>query len=134
MRFSWKAFIVAPLVFPLFFSVALFTPESKSPVLGFFVFFALCAIPSYAITAFLFLPALYVVSRFAALRSYVVGLLGAVLGMLVFFLFAWVAYQSGGPDSGPPVGTFLQFLSRSWGDAFTWSFPVAGLITAMLYW
>ena len=134
MKFTWKGFIIAPLVFPFFFSLALITPESKSPVLGFVVFVALAAIPSYAVTAFLFLPSLYLLSKFTTLRSYLVGLLGTVLGALVFFPFAWVSYRSSGPDSGPPVGTFLEFLSRSWGDAITWSFPIAGLVTAMVYW
>jgi hypothetical protein len=54
--------------------------------------------------------------------------------MAVFFPIAWMSFKSSGPDSGPPTGTFLEFLWRSRSDITNLLFPIAGLITSLVYW
>ena len=108
--------------------------ESKSPVLGFLVIFALGSIFSYGATILLLLPCLYLLSKLTMLKFHLVCLLGAVLGFVVFFPCAWVDFRASGTNSGPPEGPFIEFLARSWGDSITWMFPVGGLVTAAVYW
>jgi hypothetical protein len=134
MKFSWKALVLAPSVVPLLFALAFISSESKSPILAFLFIFVLGCVLSYGTTIFLLLPSLYLLSKLVVLRWYLVCALGAVLGAVLFFPVAWLSFRSSGPDSGSPEGTFIEFLSRSSGDAFTWLFPVGGLITAMAYW
>ena len=135
MHFSWKALILAPLTIPLILS-ALFTIASpgKNPAAGFLFFLTLGCALSYGITIFLFLPCLFVISRFTPLTASLTGVVGTVLGLLAYGPIIWVSYGASGDDSGPPTITFLEYLRR---HAFEWDFwflLVAGLVTAMLYW
>ena len=66
-----------------------------------------------------------------AFRACLVGLL---LGALVFVPLTWLEWKSSGPDSGPPTENFLVFFVRWTADPLTAMFPLAGLITAGLYW
>ena len=135
MSFSWKGLLLAPLVVPLAFAALLAASNpGKSPLFGFVLFTALGGIVSYPTTLLLFLPCLYLLSRYVHLKWYWVCLLGLALGVLVFFPITWIEFQSSGPDSGPPQGTFLDFLWRSRTDAITYLFPLAGVITAAAYW
>jgi hypothetical protein len=135
MKFSWKGLILAPLVVPVVFA-ALLTMASpgKGPLIGFVLIAALASIISYPTTIFLLLPSLYVMSKTITLRWYWVGLVGLVLGVFIFFPVTWMEFKSSGPDSGPPQGTFWEFLWRSDSDPMFWLFPVAGMVTAMAYW
>jgi hypothetical protein len=135
MNFSWKALFLAPLPLPLIVA-ALFTISSpgKSPFAGFLFFFALGSVLSYGTTIFLFLPCLFVVSRFTRMTASLTGLLGTLLGLVVYVPVIWTTYKSSGPDSGPPEITFLEYLRQ---NAFGVDFGVifvAGLVTATLYW
>jgi hypothetical protein len=135
MRFSWKALILAPLPIPLLFS-ALFemsTPGRK-PILSLLFFFALGSVLSYSITIFLFLPCLFLVSKLTPLTIRSTGLVGAVIGCLVYLPIAWQSYLASGVDSGPPQGTFGDYLRQHGFEWDFWAFLLAGLITALLYW
>src|SRR5262249_54805398 len=112
----------------------LVTVGDKNPVGAFLFFFIFGGIFSYGAATFLFLPALFLLSRFTTLRFYKVCLVGTLLGAAVFFPVTWVMWESSGPDSGPPEAIFFAFFSGSWGEALTWCFPVGGLITAVAYW
>jgi len=135
MKFSWKALILAPLPIPLVFS-ALFeiSTPGRSPIFSFLFFFVLGSVLSYGVTIFLFLPCLFLVSRLTSLTASLTGLIGTVLGCLVYFPVAWQFYLSSGVDSGPPPGTFGDYLRL---HGFEWDFWVlllSGLITSLLYW
>jgi hypothetical protein len=135
MDFSWKALILAPLALPLLFTALLtFSSPGKNPVTGFLFLLALGSLLSYGITIFLFLPALFVVSKFRPLTAKLTPLIGAVVGLLVYPPFIWQEYKASGVDSGPPEGTFGEYLRQhAFGSDF-WALLLAGFATAMLYW
>ena len=134
MRFSWKALILAPLAMPVICGVLLeMANPGKSPIFGIFFFAALGSVVSYGATVFLFLPTLFVVSRFTLLTSRLTCLMGAVLAALAYLPVSWVCYLTSGADSGPPEGSFLHYLRQNGFGWDFWAFPVAGLVTAMLY-
>ena len=61
--------------------------------------------------------------------------LGLVLGAAVFVPVTLMEWKSSGPDSGPPVRELLLVFFLRWAaDPLTAIFPVAGLVTAGLYW
>src|SRR5437879_5167308 len=135
IRLHWKSIVLAPLVVPVL-CAALLTLSSPGgdPFFGFLLFTAIGSIISYAATVFLLLPSLYLISRFIALRWYSVCLCGLLLGVAVYFPIAWICFRSSGPDSGPPIGTFFEYLWRSRTDLFNLFYPIAGLITSLAYW
>jgi len=61
-------------------------------------------------------------------------LVGLLLGALMFVPLTWLDWTSSGPDSGPPTESFFSFFVRWAADPLTAMFPLAGLITAGLYW
>jgi len=92
------------------------------------------SILSYGATLLLFLPCLFLVSRVTSVTAILTGLIGTVLGCIVYVPIAWQSYLASGVDSGPPTGTFQEYL---WLHGFEWDFwfvVVAGLATALLYW
>jgi len=89
---------------------------------------------SYGTTIILFLPCLFFLSSWRPVTGFTVCLLGLVLGALVFVPLTGTAWLSSGPDSGPPTESFFVFFPRWAADPLTAMFPLAGLITAGLYW
>jgi hypothetical protein len=63
-----------------------------------------------------------------------VCLLGLVLGAAVFVPLTSMEWKGSGPDSGPPTESFPVFFLRWAADPFTAIYPLAGLVTAGLYW
>ena len=108
--------------------------EGGQPVLGFLVLLIPGCIVSYGTTIFLFLPCLFLLSSWGPMTGFRVCLLGLVLGAAVFVPLTWMEWKSSGPDSGPPTESFLSFFVRWGADPMTAIFPLAGLITAGLYW
>jgi len=135
IRLSWQGVALAPLVVP-FILASLLTISSPgmSPLFGFLFFFVVGSFVSYSATIFLLLPCLYLISRIMMLKWHWVCLCGIVLGIVMFFPMAWIGYRSSGPDSGPPIGTFAQYLWRTRSDGLNWFFPIAGLVTSLAYW
>ena len=43
-------------------------------------------------------------------------------------------WKGSGPDSGPPTESFWVFFLRGLADPMTAMVPIAGLVTAGLYW
>ena len=85
MRFSWTGLLLAPLVVPALFSVALMSFSSVGhAVLSFLIALILGAIISYGTTVLLFLPSLFVVSRCRPMTGLSVCVLGMVLGLAVY--------------------------------------------------
>ena len=80
---------------------------------------------SYLAVLFLFLPCLYLLSRVVRLRWYSAGLIGLALGIAIFFPMSWMDFRSSGADSGPPQGTFLEFLWHARTDVMNLIFPSA---------
>jgi len=135
MNFSWKALILAPLPIPLILAALLsFSSPGRNPFAGFLFFFTLGSVVSYGTTIFFFLPCLFIVSRFTQLTASLTGLLGTVLGLLVYVPVIWTSYKSSGDDSGPPQITFREYLRQHAFGLDFWILLVAGLGTALLYW
>jgi hypothetical protein len=89
---------------------------------------------SYGTTILVFLPCLFLLSRWWPVTGLRVCLLGLVLGALVFVPLTSMDWQSSGPDSGPPTESFFVFFLRWAADPMTAIYPLAGLVTAGLYW
>jgi membrane associated rhomboid family serine protease len=83
---------------------------------------------------FLFLPCLFLVSKFTPLTGRLTCLLGTVLGGMAYLPLAWVMWTSSGVNCGPPPDSFVENLWRQLWEGFAWVFIVGGLVTAMLYW
>jgi len=134
MRFTWTGLILAPLLVPVVLSAALSFLLGDRPVLSFLILLAPGCIVSYGITIFFFLPCLFLLSLWRPLTGLKVCLLGLVLGAAVFVPLTWLEWTSSGPDSGPPTESFLEFFVRWAANPLTAVYPLAGLITAGLYW
>jgi hypothetical protein len=135
MRFSWTGILVAPLLVPALASAAMAgTVGGPGFPVSFLILFVPGCVISYATTIFVFLPCLFLVSTWRRLTGFTVCLLGLVLGALAFLPLTGMAWLSSGPDSGPPAESFFTFFPRWVADPFTAIFPLAGLITAGLYW
>jgi hypothetical protein len=136
MHFSWKGLLLAPLPVPLM-ACAVMAPLLKADeapvVLPFLILLFPACVIAYGTTVLLFLPALFVLSRLRPMTGWTTCLLGFALGLAVIVPVTGLAWKSSGPDSGPPVENFLTFFVR-WIDPSMLFFPVAGLVTAALYW
>jgi hypothetical protein len=134
MRFSWTGVILAPLPLPVMFSAAFGSLQGNHSALASLILLVPSCIVSYGTTIFLFLPCLYLLSLWRPLTSFKVCLLGLALGAAVYVPLTWILWSGSGPDSGPPTESFLTFFVRWSADPLTAIFPLAGLITAGLYW
>jgi len=128
--------LLAPLPVPFVYSVAfvILASMSSHPIFGFLLCFILGSVFSYGATIFLFLPCLFLLSRFTPLTARLTCLLGTLLGGLALLPLDWEMYLTSGVDSGPPQGSFAAYLLQQGFDPIDWAFPVGGLVTAMLYW
>ena len=134
MRFSWTSLILAPLLVPVIFSATMIFFVRGDPLMAFLIMLVLGCILSYATTIFLFLPCLFLLSLEQQMTGFKVCLLGLVIGAVVFVSLTLIVWGSSGPDSGPPIENFFVFFLRWAADPMTALFPLAGLITAGLYW
>jgi hypothetical protein len=136
MRFSWTGLILAPVLVPLIFCTVMLMllQTSGSILLGLLILLVPSCVISYATTIFLFLPSLFLLSLLRPVTGAKACLLGFVLGAAVFVPVTVLEWTSSGPDSGPPTESFWTFLLRWTADPLTAIFPVAGLVTAGLYW
>ena len=135
MQPSWSGIILAPLVAPAMFSALMAAAfDNNNPVLAFLFVMVLGSIVSYGSTIFLLLPAMYLLSLWRPLTGWTVSLLGLLLGAAVFVPVTLIEWKSSGPDSGPPTENPLLFMLRFATDPTTAIYPVAGLVTAGLYW
>ena len=136
MRFSWTGIILAPLPVPFILS-AVMSPllTGDGPViLPFLILLIPACMISYATALFLFLPSLFLLSRWRPVTGLTACLLGAALGAAVIVPVTLLAWKGSGPDSGPPAESFLAFFGRWAADPLMLVFPIAGLVTANLYW
>jgi len=137
MHFSWTGLILAPLPVPLV-ACAVMAPLLKGDeapvVLPFLILLIPACMIAYATTIFVFLPALFLLSLWRPPTGRMVSALGFVLGVAVIAPVTWLAWTSSGPDSGPPAESFWVFFPHWATDPFMLLFPVAGLVTAALYW
>jgi len=135
MRFSWTGLVVAPLLVPLILC-AVMSPlmTDRSVPLTFLILLVPSCAVSYGAMIFLFLPALFLLSLWRPVTGLRACLLGLVLGATVLVPVTLLAWKSSGPDSGPPTESFWVFFLRWAADPLTALFPLAGLMTAGLYW
>ncbi len=135
MKIDWRALLLAPAFIPALYSLAFVMSTSGGDrLMGFLILFAIGCVISYGATLTMLLPALLVAARLFVLDMPRVCLLGAALGSLAWLPLAWIMHRAGGPDSGPALETFGAYLVAQLADPMTLSFPIAGLVTAALYW
>ena len=134
MRFSWTGLILAPLLAPVIFSTMFMirAEGDADPLSAFLTMLVLGCIVSYASTILLFLPCLFLLSLEHQMTGFKVCLLGLVLGAVEFVSLTLIAW--GSRDPGLPIKNFFVFFLRWAADPVTALFPLAGLITAGLYW
>lgn len=102
--------------------------------LAFLILLVPSCVVSYGTTTFLFLPALFLLSLWRPLTGLKTCLLGLVLGAAVLVPLTLLEWKSSGPDSGPPTESFWVFFLRWAADPITALYPMAGLVTAGVYW
>jgi hypothetical protein len=137
MHFSWTGLLVAPLPVPLILSAVMapLMQGGEGPVLlPFLVLLIPGCIISYGTMIFLFLPALFLLSQWRPVTGFTVCMLGLVLGSVVMVPVTVMAWKASGPDSGPPTDSFWVLFVRWATDPLMLVFPIAGLLTAALYW
>ncbi len=134
MPFRWSGLILAPLLMPVTCAVLLVGSMGGPPMLVFLLALIAGCVVSYGVTVVLFLPCLYLLSQRRPLTYISVSLLGLLLGAGAYVPVTLMLWKGSGPDSGPPTESFLTFFARWSADPLTAVFPLAGLITAALYW
>jgi hypothetical protein len=134
MRFSWTGLILAPLLVPLMFCAVMLSSQTNGTVQLFLILLVPSCVVSYGTTIVLFLPSLLLLSLWRPMTGLKACLLGLVLGAVVFVPLTLLAWKGSGPDSGPPTESFWVFFPRWAADPMTAIFPMAGLVTAGLYW
>jgi len=106
---------------------------ARDPVAGILMLTALGSLFAWAVMFSMFLPALILLSRWwAPTLSRITGL-GLLIGLAVTAPMSWVMYRASGDDSGPPSGSYLDFLFGEGFDSVLLFFPLAGALTAGLY-
>ncbi len=135
MKIDWRALLLAPVFIPTLYCLAFVMSASGGDwLMDFLIIFAIGCVVSYGATLLLLLPVLLVAARIFTLNMPRVCMLGATLGGLTYLPLGWLMYRTSGPDSGPPTATFIDQILAQLADPLTLSFPVAGLVTAALYW
>jgi hypothetical protein len=134
MRFSWTGLIVAPLLVPVIFAALMSPALGDHAIVGFLILLVSACIVSYGTTIFLFLPCLFLLSLWRPLTGLKACLLGLALGAAMVVPVTLMFWKGSGDDSGPPTESFLTFLLRWAVDPMMAILPLAGLITAGLYW
>jgi len=131
MRFSWTGQVLAPLLVPMVFRMIGAAMVSSPQEAG------ISSLADPGLRHILWchdIPprALPVSALFVEASDRVHGLPGGTA--LMFVPLTWLEWKSSGPDSDPPTETFLVLFVRWTADPLTAMFPLAGLITAGLYW
>jgi hypothetical protein len=134
MPFSWRGFLIAPAVVPATVGILAGALPGGGSIVLFLLTLVIGSIVSYSVTAAVFLPSLFVLSRIRTMTGITTSLLGLALGMAAYIPWTWIEWKSSGADSGPPTESYLSFLLRWDFDPLTLVFLPAGLITAGVYW
>ncbi len=133
LPFSLPAFLFAPWPVPLVCSALLaFRGDGRAAVAFFFICLAVSLIISYLGTAAL-VVCLHFVAQARPVTRAVSAVAGILLAALSYLPFLYLMWSSSGPDSGPPVDSFLSYLLRGWDDPFGLVFLAGGLVAAVTY-
>ncbi len=120
---------MAPAVVPTIVGVVAAILLGGGSIVLFLLTFVVGGIVSYSVTGFVFLPALFALSRVRTMTGFTTSILGLALGMTAYIPWTWVEWKSSGPDSGPPTESYLSFVLRWDFDPLTLIFLPAGLVT-----
>ncbi len=128
----WRAAALAPPIVPLAFAVVLNVLHPAGAAVPVFVMTATAAVVfSYTVTVLLFMPVLYLLSKITGLTAPLTCLAGTVLGGIAYALIR----LQGPPTAGRAApDLFAELLPPGWAGQMVWTFPMAGLITAALFW
>jgi hypothetical protein len=129
---SWSALLQAPLVISIPAAVLL-AAGGKNLVVA----FGICALISYvftlAVVGCLLLPALWLVSRVASIRTWLASVIGGLLASLLFLAWDYSNWCSSGVDSGPAPTTYQQWIAKSWFTPEPLVVIAFGIVTAATY-
>ena len=133
MRFTWVGLILAPLPVPVAFT-AIMVPQDQWWTSACLLMLILGCFVGYGTTILVFLPCLYLLSQWRPLTGFMVCLLGLALGAAAFVPVIALLWIGGSLDPTIPPESVSSFLLGLAPEPITWTFPLAGLITAGLYW
>jgi hypothetical protein len=135
IRFSWRALLLAPWPALLAVSALLTPPPAPGGSFAWGALLLLAAIGTplaYAGTAML-AACLHLLSQRRSVGRATSCLGGFVLAGAIYLAVLGASWSSSGPDSGPPVESFLTYLLREATSPFAWLFLGPGVVTALLY-
>jgi hypothetical protein len=130
--FSQSALLQAPLVITVPAAVLL-ASGSRVPIVA----FGICALISYVFTlamvGCLLLPALWLLSWVARIKTWLPSVIGGLLASLIFLAWDYSNWCSSGVDSGPAPTTYPQWIAKSWFTAEPLVVISFGVVTAAAY-
>lgn len=130
--FSWSALLLAPLVIPVPTAVVL-VAGSKNPIAA----FGFCTLVGYiftlAVVGCLLLPAFWLVSWVANIKTWLPPVIGGLLAAPFFLAWDYLSWGSSGVDSGPPATTYPQWIAKSWLTPEPLVVISFGVVTAAAY-
>jgi hypothetical protein len=130
--FSGSALLLAPLVIPVPAGV-LFVEGSIHPVAAFGLGALVGYIFTLAVVGGLLLPALWLVSWMARITRWLAPVIGGLLGALLFLAWDYTSWCGSGVDSGPPPGTYAQWVAKNWFTPEPLIVISFGVVTAAAY-
>ena len=104
----------------------------RAPLATFLMLASVGAVISYLGTTALVL-CLWLIGLNRPVTKFISAITGTTLAAIGYLPFIWLNWSSSGPDSGPPIETFVAYSLRDWNDPFLGVFLAGGLITALLY-
>ncbi len=133
LPFSLRAFLVAPWPVPVACSLLLSSgTPGRFSLLFFFLILAVALVISYLGTAALVVT-LHFVAQARPVTRTVSAMTGLILAGIAYLPFDYLSWSSSGPDSGPPIESFLSCLRRDLADPFFGIFLAAGVVAALVY-
>jgi hypothetical protein len=130
--FSWRALLQAPLV--IFIPLAFFLDSGAThPFVAFGVFAVISYVFTLSVVACLLIPALWLVSRVAIVRTWLPPVIGGLFAAFIFLASDYSFWCSSGVDSGPPATPYSQWIAKSWFTTDPFVVIAFGVVTAAAY-
>jgi hypothetical protein len=130
--FSHSALLQAPLVITVPAAVLL-ASGTRVPIAAFGIFALLSYLFTLAMVGCLLLPALWLLSWVARIKTWLPPVIGGLLASLIFLAWDYSNWCSSGVDSGPPATTYSQWIAKSWFTPEPLVVISLGVVTAASY-
>ena len=130
--FRWAALTLSSLVVPAPFGLA-GAGGAAHPVYAFVVCAFIGYVLALAIIAVLLLPALWILSWIVPVKGWLAALLGGVIAFALFLCWDYINWGASGVDSGPPDGTYAQWVAKNWSSWEPFCTVGVGIVSAVTY-